>query len=301
MHKNYMLFTLLGLGLMSLVGCGNVPIQTETSIAKTDNTDAVSEKETQVDSVDIYNSLPQDIDMMDFLNVCFGNSVKADLSGETLEAKQFQVQVEDREYTGHIEKNNISIRAANPTSYNQDFFSKEDIKRICDELVNNLSVELDWDSVKLKECSLESDTTGSYCLLVYEFDIAGIPVIGDLGFAVPDTAGEEFISGEYITIEYGTELRSVTAAHIRKSSDISDTVKIISEVDAEKAVNVYFERLEQEGLEINQTKKNMQLVYIPYPENGECEKMIPAWVMNSETDSGEQYAQLSMQKQDMSI
>ena len=34
----------------------------------------------------------------------------------------------------------------------------------------------------------------------------------------------------------------------------------------------------------------MQLVYIPYPENGECEKMIPAWVMNSETDSGEQYS-----------
>ena len=125
-------------------------------------------------------------------------------------------------------------------------------------------------------------------MLVYEFDVEEVPIIGNIGFAIPNTGGEEFTSGEYIAIEYGTELRAVEVSNIRKILEVSDTIEIISEAEAENVIDAYFSTLEQTGIEISQTRQSMQIVYIPYPVTETDEKLIPAWMMNSITDTGEQ-------------
>lgn len=235
-------------------------------------------------TMDVYETIPQDIEISDFLSACLGNSVTIDMREETAEAVQFQAQIDGIEYTGHMAENNVTLRAVTPTSYDVQILPEDNIRKKCDEVVKKLS----WGSAKVKKCSLEHDERGSYYLLVYEFDVEEVPIIGNIGFAIPNTGGEEFTSGEYIAIEYGTELRAVEVSNIRKILEVSDTIEIISEAEAENVIDAYFSTLEQTGIEISQTRQSMQIVYIPYPVTETDEKLIPAWMMNSITDTGEQ-------------
>lgn len=269
---------------LSLSGCGNRMKDTDEKIPAAPQNNA-NKLETETTGMDIYEVIPQDIEIDKFLNICLGGSVTVDMLEETAEAEQFHAQINGTEYTGHMAKNNISLIAVNPTSYDAKVLSEDEIRKKCDEIVQKLS----WGSAKVKKCTLENDERGSYYLLVYEFDVAGFPIIGNLGFAIPNTGGEDFTSGEYITIQYGTQLRSVEASNIRRILDVSDTVEIISEAEAEEAINTYFSSLEETGIKVSQTKQSMQLVYIPYPTAETYENLIPAWMMNSVTDNGEQY------------
>lgn len=273
-----------------LFGCGKgnaTTTEPEKNTITDENNVSEAESETQLlaTSIYTYEAVPRDIEIDGFIKACLGDSATFGLTETTAEAEEFQAQFGEAEYTGHVAGNSISLRkdlSSLSSVSGGDVLSEDAVKKKCDEIVQKLN----WGSATVKECCQENDGDGYYYSLLYEFDVDGIPVIGNLGFAVPGTGGEEFIVGEYLTIEYGTELRSVSASHIRMVGDTSGDVEILSEYEAEEAAGQYFLELEQGGIEVVQVKQDMQLVYIPYPTTDPYEELVPAWMMRSKDDDG---------------
>lgn len=281
-----LVMTLVCVGCL-LASCGKEDaVALESEMAHIEAENMVSETETAIGlrmkSVDTFHAALLDIDIDDFLKACLGDSVTFEQTGINVEGEEFQALIDGAEYLANKSEGWICVYAKAPSVIDEKELSEDDIRKKCDEIVQKLN----WGSVTITDCSLEADEEGSYYSLLYEFNVDGIPVIGNRGFAVPGTGGEEFIAGEYLTIEYGTELRSLSASRIRKIGDISGTMEILSEEEAEEAAGQYFEGLERGGIEVNQIKQDMQLVYIPYPTDDMNEELIPAWQMCSVDDNG---------------
>lgn len=241
--------------------------------------------------INVYEFVPVSIDSVSFLNTCLSENVSIEfhdalIDGEKIE--QFEAQIEDKHYQGYTSGNTISFYETGTTTSEKALLEEKEILKRCDDIVK----QLNWGKVELKECILKKDEYGSFYSILYEYVVDDIPILGDRGLTFRGVLGRDGTKGEFIHIEYDFAIRSIEASSIRMVSETVDSVEVMSETEAESAAEMYFNILKQSGIETNQMRQDMQLIYIPYPKDDYEDILIPAWEMNSINDQGDRYVTL---------